>query len=177
MTRRYDRERDRMSEELESITSAHEGKLTAELVVEYAKAHKKSAIYASFPTYIWDDKSAAEQHRLQIARNIIRAHVVIAPSGEERRAYFHVKHSGDEQYYVDVRNVAKEDQLTWLAMKQGLDAKLISLQQSIKEFEAWAGESGDDELVAKLGAISQSLGVAVAIARSLRSGPSEPAAH
>ncbi len=58
-----------IQDRLESIRAKHDGRLTPEDVVKDAKS-VKSPLHDRFP---WDDKTAAHERRLDIARTLIRS--------------------------------------------------------------------------------------------------------
>lgn len=79
--------KDKIKDELEQIRGEDpDHLLKAEAIVAFALEHKGSALYSRFP---WDDKVAAHQQRLAIARGIVRSYVAtITPERPEKfRAY------------------------------------------------------------------------------------------
>lgn len=69
--------------EFERIRSEH-GVLQPEIVIEVAE-DEDSPLHDQFP---WDDAEAARQHRLDIARRLIRAIVVEDKPGTEERSQY-----------------------------------------------------------------------------------------
>jgi hypothetical protein len=65
-------------DELHRLVHRHRGELRPEQVVEAAKS-KDSPLHASFE---WDDTEAAQQYRLDQARNLIRAVVTYEDNGK-----------------------------------------------------------------------------------------------
>lgn len=65
--------RDAIRQRLDEIASAHEGRITPELVVEDAR-DPESPLHNEFP---WDLEKAAYQHWLDRARTIIRSVMVV----------------------------------------------------------------------------------------------------
>ena len=78
----------KIDEELAAIAAQHDGLVRAENVVEFAM-NPATALHGQFP---WDDRVAAHERRLDIARGIIRARVVYLPRQNAEpvrvRAYF-----------------------------------------------------------------------------------------
>lgn len=82
---------------LEQIRKDHGGGLTTQHVVVAAKP-KKSVLHGYFE---WDDKVAARKHRLEQARYIIRAIVIVADGAEDFepvRAFVNVTVDDDNQF-------------------------------------------------------------------------------
>lgn len=92
-------------EHLESLHARNRGRLTPEVVV-------KDATKASSPLhkyFEWDDTKAAEKHRLEQARGLIRTVVVRFNEdfdSEPVRAFVSVKVGGDEQPSYQPTHVA-----------------------------------------------------------------------
>lgn len=70
-----------------------EGKITAARVVEIARDHS-SPLHSWFE---WDDSKAAEAHRLQQARTLLRAVVVKVDHGQSQPIAVHVRTVSQEQ--------------------------------------------------------------------------------
>jgi hypothetical protein len=70
-----------VGEELESLFTQYGQQVPAEAVVDKAR-NPASAMHAGFP---WDDKTAAHEHRLEVARHLLRSYrvtLVIEGGGE-----------------------------------------------------------------------------------------------
>jgi hypothetical protein len=79
-------------EELERIREEN-GKLTAEPIVEAARP-ESSPLH---PAFNWDDESAAHQHRLWQARQLIRSIRVVHDEAEESEpVYIHVSRTDED---------------------------------------------------------------------------------
>lgn len=128
--------------ELEKIENQH-GELTPETVVREAK-NKRSPLHSAFE---WDDKAAAEQHRLQQARQLIASIEVIYDHSQEigpSRAFVNVDydeagqsyHSTDRAMTVpEVRNIvlsrALQEASSWQRRYQTY-AELSSVFEAIE---------------------------------------------
>lgn len=55
--------------EITALLDEHDGQITAEQLVEYARTHPESALHRSFT---WDDAEAAAKWRLEQAQQILR---------------------------------------------------------------------------------------------------------
>lgn len=101
--------RDAIKDELETIRKNHNGHLLPADVVEFAR-DPSTQLHTQFQ---WDDSRAAEQWRLQQARNIIRLHVtVIQEDTEPVRAYVSLtpdRHTGGG--YRATVDVVNDDEL------------------------------------------------------------------
>ena len=58
--------------ELEALADT-EDRIAPERVLEWARTHPRSALYAQIP---WDDALAANAHRLAVVRRLISVHIV-----------------------------------------------------------------------------------------------------
>lgn len=84
----------------EQIRKKNNGKLPPQMVVDAARP-RQAPHHRAFP---WDDKHAANEHRLYIARKLQgNLRVVELEKGEDvqRRMYVHVQHEG-ESFYTTV---------------------------------------------------------------------------
>ena len=59
--------------EITALLYEHDGQITAEQLVEYARTHPESALHRSFT---WDDAEAAAKWRLEQAQQILRTYRV-----------------------------------------------------------------------------------------------------
>jgi hypothetical protein len=102
-------------------------------VLEYARAHPKSAIYAAYEKRrLWDDTTAAEITRLEFAGYLIRRYViVIQDRGQEKtiRGFVHIKPAPETSYATGydatedyLTNPTKRAQLICEVIKRALSA-------------------------------------------------------
>lgn len=101
-------------QEVEKIRDASGGQLSAEDVIERAKA-KRNVLH---PVFEWDDATAAKEHRLEQARALLRSfEIVYADSPKTaRRAYEIVskKRAGDTEartFYSTTEEAMKDPQV------------------------------------------------------------------
>jgi hypothetical protein len=110
---------------LELLRKQQKGELTPVDVVKDGR-DEKSPLH---PFFEWDDGKAADQHRLDQARGLIRAVVAVYVDGKNpaRRmsAFVHIP-EGDASHYRDTVHA--------LSQKRTRD---IILQQAWREFQAW----------------------------------------
>lgn len=110
---------------LEMLREHARGELTAEDVLVDARNHN-SPLHSFFE---WDDSAAAEQHRLQQARGLIRAVVAIYTRPDEpavrQRAYVHIADPGAQHYRESSQ-----------AMSATRTRKMV-LQRAWKELQHW----------------------------------------
>ncbi len=119
------------------------GHLSAELVVNDAKS-QRSPLH---PAFEWDDPTAAHEHRLEQARNMLRSVVMLRDNGEDKRpirAFVHVE-AFDEPVYMDI-NVAMGDE----ALRKHI------LARAWRELESWRQRYEElEELAAVFAAIDK----------------------
>ena len=117
------------------------GSLTAEAVVK-AATPKRSVLHRCFE---WDDKKAANEHRLSQARYILRSIEVVFeenPDDEnsrtiEIRAFHNVEKDDGEKAYVTL-NQARNNENYWQQVKDRALSEILAWQnkyKSINEFE------------------------------------------
>jgi len=96
------------TKELEIVRRKAGGVLRPRDVVQYAKS-PKTALHALFT---WDDDEAATQWRLEEARRIIRASVVVLPQVDrEVRCYVALQNDRGQDSYRAVADVLSDDEL------------------------------------------------------------------
>lgn len=109
-----------LKSELEDIYTA-EGRLTPALVVEAARDEQSwPALHARIP---WDDAAAAETHRLDVARRLIRkVRVRFIDANADRqsvRQYVHVEHiDPPEHVYRRIDEIAADPFTTQLVLRE-----------------------------------------------------------
>jgi hypothetical protein len=81
-------------EELERIRRRHKGELEPAVVVKESRS-RKSPLHACFE---WDDVRAAQMHREEQARLLIRSVRVVEEAAEPQRAYVNVKTTKGSRY-------------------------------------------------------------------------------
>ncbi len=89
-------------ERLDYLASKNNGKVTPDMVIEDAQ-QKKSVFHTYFQ---WDDTEAAEQYRIQQARNLINhivEVVVIEGKQSKQRSFFSIKNGGGNKAYVTIK--------------------------------------------------------------------------
>lgn len=128
--------------------------LTPEVLVSKAR-NKKSPIHKFFN---WDDKSAAQQHRLAQARRLIRSvEIVVEVDHEARRVpMYHSlvvsRESAPSRRYVHFDSIVKDDDSRRAVLDQALN-ELVTWQKRYRETRDVFGgvHSAIDEVV-ELGA-------------------------
>lgn len=112
--------------ELERIRAANGGVLRPRDVVAFAR-NKKTALHGRF---CWDNRLAGERYRLEQARDVIRAEVVVLDPGDgtmrNMRAYVSLLSDRGGDSYRSTANV-----LSVRAMRETL------VQQALDELRAW----------------------------------------
>lgn len=135
-----------VGETLETIRRQSGGNLTPELVLE--KASDPSCLL--HPCFEWDDTKAAHEHRLNQARYLLRAVVVLRGPKEELRpvrAFVTVKACG-ENVYKEVHEALAHP-----------DHREQVLARARRELEAWAKRyEALEELAETIAAIKSSQG-------------------
>lgn len=108
-----------VGERLESIRSAHKGNLEPVHIVNDARS-KSSPLHRLFE---WDNRKAAEQHRLQQARQVICSiEITIQPASGPRsvRAYVSLP-DGPGRKYHRITDAMSDDSLREVCVQQALD--------------------------------------------------------
>jgi hypothetical protein len=112
-------------EELDRIRTWNNGRLTSEMVVEASRG-ADAPLHSAFE---WDDRKAAQAHRLEQARYVIRSvEIIIDKGGEESmpiRAFVSVLRDEDRSFTSTVHALADPD----------LRAQVLA--DAWKELEAW----------------------------------------
>lgn len=115
--------------EIDRIGKACRGKLKAEAVVAAAE-DPASPLHALFQ---WDDKVAARERRLDIARDIIRVYVVVMPAKRRPvRAWVSVSTPG----YRSIASVMSSEQLRSAHLETALSAA-EEFANRYPELEEW----------------------------------------
>lgn len=126
-----------IGKELNRLQRINGNQVTPKVVVEAARS-EKSALHACFT---WDNERAAELHRENEARAVIRSIRVIHDQGtgqtEPHRVFVNVSGLGDDdsQAYVTMAKVLSDPELFEKARQQFL-ADLHSFEKRYAEFEA-----------------------------------------
>lgn len=114
-----------VGEHLELLRQKSKGELTPQDVLDDAKSHN-SPLHSLFE---WDDSVAAQQHRLQQARGLIRAVVAVYVDDREPakrvQAFVHIAESGAPHYRATEHAMSQEK------------TRAMVLAQAWKEFQAW----------------------------------------
>jgi hypothetical protein len=120
----------KVGEALAGIAAENKGRLNPADVVEAAR-QRRSELHAFFT---WDDAEAAEAHRLDQARAIIRAVIVVevsAPNDNRKRAYLSI--CDDQGYsYRPVKEIEND---------AGLQLKLMDM--ALRELRAFQQRFAD----------------------------------
>ena len=116
-------------EELERISKEH-GEITPPLVVDEARP-EESPIHEVFE---WDDEVAAEQHREQQARQLIRSIQVVKPESNTEPVFIHI-HS--EQAYLPTKTVVNNVDL-YDEAKRSAERRLQEASSSLAQLKSIA---------------------------------------
>lgn len=116
----------KIGEELAAISAANGGRLTPKSVVEKA-ANPRHPLHRFFE---WDDAKAANAHRLEQARELIRIIRVDDDDGKQVRAFFSINDRG-----TSYRS------LTEVRQSQGLQE--LVLKSALKDLRAWEARYRD----------------------------------
>lgn len=112
-------------DEMERIRVRNNGRLTSELVVEAARDEDAPL----HPAFEWNDKRAAEAHRLEQARYLIRSIEVVVDRGDPEpvpiRAFVNVQRDEDRSFTSTFHALSDVD----------LRAQVIA--SAWRELEAW----------------------------------------
>jgi hypothetical protein len=152
--------------ELERI-EREDGKIETRRVVDAARAEDNPMHNA----FTWDNEKAGDVLRLQEARQLIRAIVIVYPEQPEpQQKFFHVQYKEEEGEsagaYHPVEVVVRDVDLYASALTE-LTGKLVSAQQSVKDLEAAYLRSGkvSAERAKQMEAIGSHIKAAVAVAK------------
>lgn len=117
---------------LEMLREKFKGEITPEDILADAQ-NDNSPLHSFFE---WDDGAAAQQHRLQQARGLIRAVVAIYVRPDKpavrQRAYVNIKAPGEPQHYRESSHA--------MSVKSTRD---IVLKGAWREFQAWRNRYKD----------------------------------
>lgn len=143
--------------ELERIRRVNAGKLRSKTVVDEARPEQAPL----HPAFEWDDAAAAEAHRCQQARELIRAVRVKYPdSAQPEPAFVHIKaQPAGDSYYQNTRIcVGNPDELV-IAI-QAAERHLNASQRALDDIKAIVEKNGDHDNNALLLLVSESLATA-----------------
>ena len=154
--------------ELARLTKKH-GALTPDVVVEDARPEDA----ALHPVFEWDDFKAAEAHRRQQARTLIRSVQVVreTDTGEVRQpVYVHVPQATSETEgpgYQLTEVVAQRPDMYAAALGE-LSRRVTSARDAVEQLELAAQEeSADPDRMARIGLAAQALSAAQAAVQAL----------
>ena len=154
--------------ELAKLTKKH-GALTPDVVVEDARPEDA----ALHPVFEWDDFKAAEAHRRQQARTLIRSVQVVreTDTGEVRQpVYVHVPQATSETEgpgYQLTEVVAQRPDMYAAALGE-LSRRVTSARDAVEQLELAAQEdSADPDRMARIGLAAQALSAAQAAVQAL----------
>lgn len=119
-------------EHLAGLSKEKKNQLTAQDVVNDARSTESP----THDYFEWDDSIAAEKHRLEQARCLIRSiDIIVTYQGEERpiRAIVCVEHSGKEAY-TPIQVVAKNADLRQQVVEKALN-EIISWQRRYEDYK------------------------------------------
>lgn len=126
-----------VGDHIEMLRKKSHGELTPEDVLADAK-HDNSPLHSFFE---WDDSAAAQQHRLQQARGLIRSVVAIYVSDTNpavrQKAYVHIS-EGKTSHYREASHAMSQRSTREAVLKQAL-AELHAWKKrykDLKEFSA-----------------------------------------
>jgi len=109
--------REKIAAELAAL--AQRGRLVPKRVVEWAKAHQRSALHSCFE---WNNGRAAEQYRIWQARELIVSVEVTYPDGKKRQVYVSPVHARvAREGYHRLVDVMSDDEKRWRYLEQALD--------------------------------------------------------
>lgn len=103
---------------VELAALAVRGRLSPRRVVEWARAHRSSALHSFFQ---WDDSRAAEQYRIWQARELIVSVEVVHKDGRKRQVYVSPIVTRGKGGYVPLVKVLSNDDLRERFLAQALD--------------------------------------------------------
>jgi len=111
------------------------GRLETERVLSQA-SNPRSILHAAFE---WDDEVAANQHRLDEARTLVRSVEIIITQGEEPEpAFVHVRESDGGGYYQSTR-IAVKNKSEWDAVYADAVAALNIADRNLSRLLQIAG--------------------------------------
>jgi hypothetical protein len=149
-----------VAKELERIRGRR-GQLTSEGIVEEA-ANEKSPIHKAFE---WDNSKAAHQYRLDQARTLTRAVVVLkSPELEPVKAYTLTVHEAGVTEYVPTQIVIQNKEMLSYSINRAI-SDLLSAAGRIEQLLESAAP--DEELQKKLQRVKRSIEIALDAAHKL----------
>jgi hypothetical protein len=119
----------RIGEALQRI--AENGILTPRAVVDAAR----KSTHPLHPHFDWDDKHAAELHRLNQARMIIAMIRIKEPRSKPTPAYISVGSKGSGRSYQEVKKVFSSSALTVIAIRD-IERQIESLMKRLEDLKA-----------------------------------------
>ncbi len=130
-----------VGERLETLREKHDC-LKTEVVVNDAK-NKGSPLH---PVFEWNDKKAAHQHRLNKARQMIRAIVVAESEGEEfEPAYVNIVVGDHENYYQSTR-IAVGNPSEWSVVVETARKAIETAYNRLDELQKIAVKMNPDKI-------------------------------
>lgn len=125
-----------VGQHLEMLRKKCKGELTPEDVLSDAK-HNNSPLHSFFE---WDDTAAAQQHRLQQARGLIRAVVAIYVQDDKpavrQKAYVHINEPA-APHYREASHAMSMTKTRDMVLKQAL-SELIAWKRRYKDLQEFA---------------------------------------
>lgn len=107
-----------IGETLESLRRKLKGRLTTQAVIITARK-KRSVLHRHFE---WDDTIAAEAHRHEQARHLIRSVLVVPRKGEPSRAFVHVVQAdGGKPVYTGMFHALSDTEMRGRLLRQAED--------------------------------------------------------
>lgn len=117
-----------IASEIEEIRDGRD-LVTAEEVVDWARAHKDSALYNAPQFQGWDEKKAAREHWLAVARRLIAIHVVYEDTGMRKTVSLSIDRSRKGGGYRSVDDVLADRSLYEIMMEDALtDLKRLEIK-------------------------------------------------
>ncbi len=142
--------------ELEDIREQNGGRLQPRNIVDVAR-NKNSSLHTHFE---WDDTKAADEHRKNTARRLVRS-IVINPETKQENAtyrpYISVSVKEDEKserYYQNIE-VASVDEFE--SALGHFHTKLHQLKHAISQIEAYAKNEDQQKIATQLKAYSSKM--------------------
>lgn len=122
----------------DALTKIHKkhGHLKPQIVIAEAKS-KRSQLHEFFE---WDDAVAADAHRREQARYMMRHIVVLEPGdeiGDSMRAFVHITDEDDKDVYIDIK-VAMGDEALRKQVLERAWKELQSWRRRYKQYEELA---------------------------------------
>ncbi len=114
-----------IGEALDKIADDNDGELKPQVIVDTAQP----ADHPLNPHFEWDDGIAANAHRLDQARRLVRVIRVVDDSEEDpepRRAYLSIRSPKEGRRYVPHREIINSSRL-----------QLLVLEEAMRDLESW----------------------------------------